>query len=185
MAARAHSSDPRAERVRARLREAAFALAHEGPVDALTVGDIVGRAGVSRQVFYRHFRDRDDAVATAVYCRRSRRRPRHSGDARDAACACSTRRRAPVGVPEGGAQCGDATRRDRLPRRTATPMRGDRRAGHASGDHRRRPDPGGGDPIPRRRVHGGVAVMDGGPGLDRSAATVSARPWTPWTHCWA
>lgn len=65
MAARAHSIDPRAERVRTRLREAAFALAHERPVDELTVGDIVGRAGVSRQVFYQHFTDRDDAVATA------------------------------------------------------------------------------------------------------------------------
>src|SRR6478672_8321993 len=65
MAARAHSSDPRAERVRTRLRQAAFVLAHEGPVDALTVGDIVARAGVSRQVFYQHFRDRDDAVAFA------------------------------------------------------------------------------------------------------------------------
>jgi len=65
MAARAHSIDPRAERVRTRLREAAFALAHERPVDELTVGDIVARAAVSRQVFYQHFRDRDDAVATA------------------------------------------------------------------------------------------------------------------------
>jgi AcrR family transcriptional regulator len=65
MAARAHSIDPRAERVRTRLREAAFALAHERPVDELTVGDIVARAEVSRQVFYQHFRDRDDAVATA------------------------------------------------------------------------------------------------------------------------
>ena len=65
MAARAHSADPRAERVRARLRDAAFALAHERPVDQLTVGEIVSRAGVSRQVFYQHFADRDDAVATA------------------------------------------------------------------------------------------------------------------------
>jgi AcrR family transcriptional regulator len=65
MAARAHSVDPRAERVRARIREAAFALAHERPVDQLTVGDIVARAKVSRQAFYQHFRDRDDAVATA------------------------------------------------------------------------------------------------------------------------
>jgi AcrR family transcriptional regulator len=65
MAARAHSVDPRAERVRTRLREAAFALAHERPVDELTVGDIVARAQVSRQVFYQHFRDRDDAIATA------------------------------------------------------------------------------------------------------------------------
>jgi AcrR family transcriptional regulator len=65
VAARAHSVDPRAERVRTRLREAAFALAHERPVDELTVGDIVARAEVSRQVFYQHFTDRDDAVATA------------------------------------------------------------------------------------------------------------------------
>ena len=65
MAARAHSVDPRAERVRARLREAAFALAHERPVDQLTVGDIVARAEVSRQVFYQHFKDRDDAIAIA------------------------------------------------------------------------------------------------------------------------
>ena len=65
MAARAHSIDPRAERVRTRLREAAFALAHERPVDELTVGDIVARAEVSRQVFYQHFTDRDDAISTA------------------------------------------------------------------------------------------------------------------------
>jgi AcrR family transcriptional regulator len=65
MAARAHSVDPRAERVRAKLRKAALALAHERPVDQLTVGDIVARAEVSRQAFYQHFRDRDDAVATA------------------------------------------------------------------------------------------------------------------------
>ena len=65
MAARTHSVDPRAERVRTRLREAAFALVHERPVDQMTVGDIVARASVSRQVFYQHFRDRDDAVATA------------------------------------------------------------------------------------------------------------------------
>jgi len=65
MAARTHSVDPRAERVRTLLREAAFDLAHEGQVDRLTVGDIVARASVSRQVFYQHFTDRDDAVATA------------------------------------------------------------------------------------------------------------------------
>jgi len=65
MAARAHSVDPRAERVRTRLRDAAFALAHERQVDQMTVGDIVARASVSRQVFYQHFTDRDDAVATA------------------------------------------------------------------------------------------------------------------------
>ncbi|WP_137149138.1 TetR/AcrR family transcriptional regulator [Mycolicibacterium sp. CR10] len=65
MATRTHSVDPRAERVRTKLRDAAFALAHERPVDQLTVGDLVARAGVSRQVFYRHFTDRDDAVSSA------------------------------------------------------------------------------------------------------------------------
>lgn len=66
MAARTHSADPRAERVRTLLRDAAFALAHERPVDELTVADLVARAGVSRQVFYQHFSDRDDAIATAI-----------------------------------------------------------------------------------------------------------------------
>ncbi|MCT7661931.1 TetR/AcrR family transcriptional regulator [Mycobacterium deserti] len=65
MAARAHSVDPRAERVRSRIRDAALALAHERPVDQLTVRDVVDRAGVSRQAFYQHFTDRDDAVAAA------------------------------------------------------------------------------------------------------------------------
>lgn len=40
-------------------------MAHERPVDEITVADLVTRAQVSRQVFYRHFSDRDDAVATA------------------------------------------------------------------------------------------------------------------------
>ncbi len=66
MAARTNSVDPRAERVRAKLRDAAFALAHGRPVDQLTAADIVERAGVSRQVFYQHFADRDDAIAYAV-----------------------------------------------------------------------------------------------------------------------
>jgi AcrR family transcriptional regulator len=82
MAARTHSVDPRAERVRTRLREAAFALAHERPVDELTVGDIVTRAGVSRQVFYQHFTDRDDAVATAFTVAFAAATADISGDAR-------------------------------------------------------------------------------------------------------
>lgn len=65
MATRTHSADPRAERVRTLLRDAAFALAHERSVDEITVGDLVARAGVSRPVFYRHYSDRDDAVSTA------------------------------------------------------------------------------------------------------------------------
>jgi AcrR family transcriptional regulator len=82
MAARAHSVDPRAERVRTRLREAAFALAHERPVDELTVGDIVTRAQVSRQVFYQHFRDRDDAIATAFSVAFAAATAEDRGDAR-------------------------------------------------------------------------------------------------------
>jgi AcrR family transcriptional regulator len=66
MAARAHSHDPRAERVRAKIREAAFALARERRVDEITVSDLVQRAEVSRQAFYQHYEDRDDAVAAAV-----------------------------------------------------------------------------------------------------------------------
>ncbi|WP_199255730.1 TetR/AcrR family transcriptional regulator [Mycolicibacterium mengxianglii] len=66
MAARAHSTDPRAERVRCQLQDAALQLAGEGPVDGLTVGAIARRASVSRQAFYQHFDDRDDAVGAAV-----------------------------------------------------------------------------------------------------------------------
>lgn len=66
MAARTHSADPRAERVRTKLRDAAFALAHEMRVDEITVAELVARAAVSRQVFYQHFGDRDDAIATAI-----------------------------------------------------------------------------------------------------------------------
>lgn len=65
MLERGRSADPRAERVRTRLRQAALALADERPVDEISVGDLVARADVSRQVFYRHFRDRDDAIAAA------------------------------------------------------------------------------------------------------------------------
>lgn len=65
MAARTHSADPRAERVRTRLRDAALTLVAQRPVDALTVADLVAHAGVSRQAFYQHFGDRDDAIATA------------------------------------------------------------------------------------------------------------------------
>jgi AcrR family transcriptional regulator len=66
MAARANSTDPRAERVRDQLQDAALQLAHEGPVDGLTVGAIARRASVSRPAFYQHFDDRDDAIGAAV-----------------------------------------------------------------------------------------------------------------------
>ena len=91
MAARAHSVDPRAERVRTRLREAAFALAHERPVDQMTVGDIVARAAVSRQVFYQHFtrprRRRRDGLHGRVR-RRDGRPPSVTTPARES-CGCS------------------------------------------------------------------------------------------------
>ena len=82
VAARANSADPRAERVRTRLREAAFELVHERPVDQMTVGGIVARAEVSRQAFYQHFRDRDDAVATAFTLAFAAATADISGDAR-------------------------------------------------------------------------------------------------------
>ncbi|MEU5264202.1 TetR/AcrR family transcriptional regulator [Amycolatopsis sp. NPDC021455] len=64
--ARTGSPDPRAARVRDRLRRAAFELIEQRRVEKISVSDITQRAGVSRQVFYQHFRDRDDAVASAV-----------------------------------------------------------------------------------------------------------------------
>jgi AcrR family transcriptional regulator len=83
VASRTNSVDPRAERVRSRLREAALALVHERPVDQMTVGDIVARAEVSRQVFYQHFRDRDDAVATAFTAAFAAATADIGGDARE------------------------------------------------------------------------------------------------------
>ena len=82
MPTRTHSADPRAERVRTLLRDAAFALARERPVDQITVADLVARAGVSRPVFYRHFTDRDDAVASAIAARFSATMADIDGDAR-------------------------------------------------------------------------------------------------------
>ncbi|GHF36828.1 AcrR family transcriptional regulator [Amycolatopsis bartoniae] len=52
--------------MRDQLRQAAFELIGERRVERISVSDIAQRAGVSRQVFYQHFRDRDDAVAQAV-----------------------------------------------------------------------------------------------------------------------
>jgi AcrR family transcriptional regulator len=66
MASRSESSDPRAARVREQMKGAALELIHERRIEKISVTDIVERAGVSRQAFYQHFTDRDDAVATAV-----------------------------------------------------------------------------------------------------------------------
>lgn len=48
------------------MKAAALELAMERRVEEISVADIADRAGVSRQVVYQHFRDRDDAVAVAV-----------------------------------------------------------------------------------------------------------------------
>lgn len=66
MSARATSTDPRATRVRAKLKEAAFGLILERRIEAISTADVMQRAGISRPAFYQHFRDRDDVVAQAV-----------------------------------------------------------------------------------------------------------------------
>lgn len=66
MTTRAQSTDPRAARVREAMKAAAFDLALHHPIGEVSVQDITAAAGVSRQVFYQHFADRDDAVAASV-----------------------------------------------------------------------------------------------------------------------
>ena len=56
-------SDPRVRRTRRQLREAFLVLADEREIAAITVGDIAGRAGINRNTFYRHYRDKDELVA--------------------------------------------------------------------------------------------------------------------------
>ena len=142
MATRTHSVDPRAERVRTLLRDAAFALAHEAAVDEITVGDIVARAGVSRQVFYRHFTDRDDAVATAFtvafavgHRGHRRRRPVRITGLFDFAAEHRAMYRNVV--PSAVTQRVVTAFRAEL----AAGLRGDRRAGHAVVGADRRPRP--------------------------------------------
>ncbi len=48
------------------LKTAAFELCQERSIDEISVKDIVGRAQVSRQVFYNHFPDRDSALKTCI-----------------------------------------------------------------------------------------------------------------------
>ncbi|WP_330455514.1 TetR/AcrR family transcriptional regulator [Streptomyces sp. NBC_00820] len=66
MPARATSTDPRATRVRAKLKEAAFGLILERRIESISTADVMQRADISRPAFYQHFRDRDDVVAQAV-----------------------------------------------------------------------------------------------------------------------
>lgn len=66
MARRTLSTDPRALRLRATVKAAAFALVQEKPVESFSLNDLLERSGVSRQGFYEHFDSRDDAVLHAV-----------------------------------------------------------------------------------------------------------------------
>jgi AcrR family transcriptional regulator len=62
----AASTDVRADRVRQAIKAAAFGLAQLRRIEDISVTDLVARAEVSRQAFYNHFVDRDDAVFQAV-----------------------------------------------------------------------------------------------------------------------
>jgi AcrR family transcriptional regulator len=52
--------DRRVSRTRDRLGDALIALMQEKPFDAITVQEVLDRAGVSRSTFYVHYRDKDD-----------------------------------------------------------------------------------------------------------------------------
>jgi len=52
--------DPRARKTRDALGDALVQLVHEKPFDAITVHEVLERAGVARSTFYAHFRDKDD-----------------------------------------------------------------------------------------------------------------------------
>lgn len=65
MARRQASTDPRAVRTREALLSATVDLLATQPAHELSVTSIVRAAGVSRQVFYEHFTDRDAVVLAA------------------------------------------------------------------------------------------------------------------------
>jgi AcrR family transcriptional regulator len=59
--------DARALRSRNALVSAAYRLASEGDIDAITVTDVTTMAGISRDTFYRHASDPVDLVANALH----------------------------------------------------------------------------------------------------------------------
>lgn len=63
---RSDSTDPRALRTRKALVDAVLDLLNDHDVADLNVSQIVKEAGVSRQVFYQHFADRDALILTAA-----------------------------------------------------------------------------------------------------------------------
>jgi len=58
--------DQRVERTREVLGDALVKLVQEKPFDAITVQDVLDRAGVCRSTFYTHFRDKNDLFLTDV-----------------------------------------------------------------------------------------------------------------------
>ena len=58
--------DQRIRRTRDQLGDALMELALEKPFDAITVQDVIDRAGVSRSTFYVHYNDKDDLFISDV-----------------------------------------------------------------------------------------------------------------------
>src|SRR5581483_6819484 len=58
--------DPRVVRTRDKLGDALIALLIEKSFDAVTVQDVLDRAGVSRSTFYAHYRDKNDLFLSDV-----------------------------------------------------------------------------------------------------------------------
>ncbi len=58
--------DTRVERTRRSLQQALLTLAQESPLDDITIGTIVERAGVNRSSFYQHYADKDTLLADAL-----------------------------------------------------------------------------------------------------------------------
>lgn len=66
-AAKAHRKiDRRILQTRDKLGDALIALMHEKDFDAITVQDVLDRAGVGRSTFYVHYRDKDDLLLSDV-----------------------------------------------------------------------------------------------------------------------
>jgi AcrR family transcriptional regulator len=56
--------DARVRRTRDRLGDALVELVQEKPFDAITVQDVLDRAGVARSTFYTHYSDKDDLLVS-------------------------------------------------------------------------------------------------------------------------
>jgi AcrR family transcriptional regulator len=58
--------DARARRTREQLGDALVELIQEKPFDAITVQDVLDRAGIARSTFYTHYKDKDDLFVSDV-----------------------------------------------------------------------------------------------------------------------